>query len=121
MVVGKKQSRDIPERNPQLINSLHGSTASIHDELFVTNFYERAGSEAIQSRRWRPAPQQSNSKNISRWFGHGFSLTAGIICPAVANFNHTFPAHILFSFFFFLLVAPFRRLKNFCFSCHLYS
>jgi len=76
MVVGKKQSRDIPERNPQLINSLHGSTASIHDELFVTNFYERAGSEAIQSRRWRPAPQQSNSKKISRWFSHEFSSTA---------------------------------------------
>jgi len=66
----KKQSRNISERNPQLVDSLHGAPAGIDDELFVSNFDERAGSEAIQSWGWRSGPQKSNPKKISRWFHH---------------------------------------------------
>jgi hypothetical protein len=77
MVVRQKYSRNIAERNPQLVNSLHGAPAGIDDEFFVANFYERAGSETIQSRGRRASPQQRNPKEISRWFHHEFSLKGG--------------------------------------------
>jgi hypothetical protein len=47
MVMRKKHSGNIAERNPQLVDSLHGAPAGIDDELLVSNFYERTGSEAI--------------------------------------------------------------------------
>jgi hypothetical protein len=47
MVMRKKHSRNIPERNPQLVDSLHRAPAGIDDELFVSSFYERTGSETI--------------------------------------------------------------------------
>src|SRR5262245_4108793 len=85
MVMREKQSRNLRERNPQLIDSLHGAPAGIDDELFVSNFYERAGSEAIHSRGRRPAPQKSNPEKISRGFGHELHHNGSIDYLAKAN------------------------------------
>src|SRR5262245_38062004 len=106
MVVGKEQSRNIPERNPQLINSLHRAPAGIDNELFVCNFYERTGSEAIQSRWWRSAPQKSNSKKIPRWFGHTFSLGTRINRHAKSNRYHALLSRHAVSTVFAYRVQP---------------
>src|SRR5262245_30618067 len=78
MVVREKQSRNLRKRNPQLIDSLHSTPAGIDAELFGSNFYERAGSEAIHSRGRRPGSQKSNPKKISRGLGHEFTITGAL-------------------------------------------
>lgn len=66
MVVRKKYSGNFAERYPQLVKPLHGAATGINDEFIVADFYESAGSKAIQSRWRRTGPQKSNPKKISK-------------------------------------------------------
>jgi hypothetical protein len=66
MVMRKKHPGNIAERDPQLVDTLHGTPAGIDDEFVVADFDESAGSEAVQSWGRRAGPQKSNPKKISR-------------------------------------------------------
>jgi hypothetical protein len=53
---------------------LHGTAACVEDEFLLADFYQRARSETIQTRRRRSRSKQRNSERILCLFGHNVPL-----------------------------------------------